>query len=245
MIYTWLSQRFQVPKLPEHITTGFYHNEMNNAYHSSDRMDAFAEQINSYSPSLVIDAGCGMNIWKDSIDNVIGFDRVPGGDFIGSFDDFDSQVSPSSADFVFCLGSVHDIEDMSNSVQCIHDKIALVHKWLKPGGIAVMRVRSDVEELYQLNQDIPRRPDLYSWSISDISTWTQEFNFNIIKPIELRQVLLSNISYNDLIKFREKFKNHIDVLSTIEKEIARRHNQEIVKVPVVMKGWYIWWWQKK
>jgi len=245
MIYTWPSRRFQVPKRPDHITTGFYHNEMNNAYHSSDRIDTFAEQINSYSPSLVIDAGCGMNIWKDSIDNVIGFDRFPGGDFIGSFDDFDSQVSPSSADFVFCLGSVHDIEDTSNSVQCIHDKIALVHKWLKPGGIAVMRVRSDVEELYQLNQDTPRRPDLYSWSISDISTWTQEFNFNIIKPIELRQVLLSNVSYNDLIKFREKFKIHIDVLSTIEKEIARRDNQEIVKVPVVMKGWYIWWWQKK
>jgi hypothetical protein len=207
-------------------------------------MDTFAEQINSYNPSLVIDAGCGKNIWKDSINNVTGFDKVPGGDFTGSFNDFDTQVCPQNADFVFCLGSVHNIEDTDNAKQCIHDKVQLVHKWLKPGGIAIMRVRSDVEELYQLNQKTPHRPDLYSWSIKDISDWTQEFKFNIIKPIELRQVLLNNIADKDLYKFREKFSRHADVLSTIEKEISRRENNQPITIPIVMKGWYIWWWQK-
>ena len=37
-------------------------------------MDSFAEQINSYNPQYVIDAGCGQNIWKGKVQNPVGFD---------------------------------------------------------------------------------------------------------------------------------------------------------------------------
>ena len=56
----------------KHIEEGFYHNEVNNAYHSTDPMGSFAEQINSYDPQYVIDAGCGQNIWKNKVQNLTG-----------------------------------------------------------------------------------------------------------------------------------------------------------------------------
>ena len=246
MIYTWLLRKYPLPK-PLHIQDEFYHNEMRNAYHSSDAMDSFADQINSYDPSLVIDAGCGKNIWKGKINNLVGFDQYEydTADYQMDYHEYDDAHNPKNADFVFCLGSVHNLEDINNPKQCIHDKVQLVHKWLKPGGTAIMRVRSDVEEIYQLNHKTPHRPNLYSWSINDIREWTQEFDFNIVKPIELRQVLLGNIADTELYKFREKFALHTDVASTIEKEIHRRENNLPVIVPIVMKAWYIWWWQKK
>ena len=69
-------------------------------------MDSFAEQINSYNPQYVIDAGCGQNIWKGKVQNPVGFDwtEYPINDYTCDYEVFDEHTEPGTADFVFCLG---------------------------------------------------------------------------------------------------------------------------------------------
>ena len=140
----------------KHIEEGFYHNEINNAYHSTDPMDSFADQINSYDPQYVIDAGCGQNIWKNKVQNVTGFDwaHLETHDYTCEYSVFDEHTQPGTADFVFCLGSIHTSHSQEDKAGEIYSNLKYVHKWLKPGGRAIMRVRSDVESLYRPRKNL-------------------------------------------------------------------------------------------
>ena len=55
---------------------------------------------------------------------------------------------PCTADFVFCLGLIHTSQKEDKAGE-IYNNLKYVHKWLKPRGRAIMRVRSDVETLYR------------------------------------------------------------------------------------------------
>ena len=241
----------------------FYHNEIHNAYHSTDPMETFAEQVNSYNPQYVIDAGCGQNIWKGTkqfqflqlkrrlgfrgeIQNLVGFDwtEYPNNDYTCDYAQFDEHTEPGTADFVLCLGSIHTSHLQEDQADDIYNNLKYVHKWLKPGGRVVMRVRSDVESLYKPRRTPPNQPGhLFLWSIDNIREWGQELGFNVVKPVELRQVRLQDLSNQDLSAFLQKFDDPRQQ-EIITNEQLRRANGEPVGVPNILKCWYIWWWQK-
>jgi hypothetical protein len=229
----------------KHIEEGFYHNEINNAYHSTDPMDSFADQINSYEPQYVIDAGCGQNIWKNKVQNVTGFDwaHLETNDYTCEYPVFDEHTQPGTADFVFCLGSIHTSHSKEDKAGEIYNNLKYVHKWLKPGGRVIMRVRSDVETLYRPRKTPPLRGHLFLWGIDNIREWGEELGFKIVKPVELRQVRLQDLSDKDLAEFLQKFDDPRQQ-EIITNEQGRRSRGEPVGVPNVLKCWYIWWWQK-
>ena len=91
------------------------------------------EEINALNPRLVIDAGCGINAFKNQIPNLIGFDPV--------FNEADIKCTimtapfrDQCADVILALGSVN----FGN-----HDDVTLhlvkLKSWLRPGGSLYMR----------------------------------------------------------------------------------------------------------
>ena len=88
-----------------------------------------------------------------------------------------------------------------------------------------------------------QRGHLFLWSIDNIREWGQELGFKIVKPVELRQVRLQDLSDEDLEQFRQKFDDPRQQ-EIIINEQGRRSRGEPVGIPNVLKCWYIWWWQK-
>ncbi len=127
------------------------------------------EVATSVNPQLVIDAGCGHNVYKNLIPNVIGFDP---GDFSGA--DFKSTIleaefEPESADVILALGSIHFV-----SKPYIKKNIKKLLSWLKPGGIMICRAIYDTEfikNFHFLNNKKHHVP----WSEDFLNSLTEEF----------------------------------------------------------------------
>jgi len=206
-----------------------------NAYHSTDNFHTFSDQINRYRPELVIDAGCGTNLWKNKVNNLIGFDRQPHPDLDHNctYEQFDQFVQPGSADFVFCLGSMHSKPDVSSELD-------LVYKWLKPGGRVIMRVRRDLSD-----------SSIGAWTMEKITENTNKYNYEIVKPVEEKQILLNELDDETFNWLKKKVDNEWH-FSMVEKEAHRRKmiQQETERRTVdanqniPFKSWYVWWWRK-
>jgi|11_taG_2_1085331.scaffolds.fasta_scaffold00116_7 SAM-dependent methyltransferase len=206
-----------------------------NAFHSTDIFEEFADQINNYNPSLVIDCGCGNNQWKGKINNLIGFDNnsqfrenyINNPDYICSYLEFDKFVQNNSADFCFCLGSMHSAEDMSKELD-------LVYKWLKPGGKIIMRVRADEDD-----------DSVYAWNLNKIHDITNKYNYKIIKPIEHTKMLLNQLNEQDFkwISTNKAINKKHHRRSSVETETSNRSTGQ--NKDNIFKSWFIWWWEKQ
>ena len=198
---------------------------MSNAYHSTDNFYTFAEQINRYNPQLVIDAGCGTNLWKNKVKNLVGFDKKAHEnlDHMCTYIEFDNHVQPESADFIFCLGSMHHKNGFDKELD-------LVYKWLKPGGRIIMRVRADLED-----------DSVSAWTLDDIKKYTEHYNYTIEKPIEEKCILLNELD-DDTFAWIKKKANSPSELNVIAQEQERRSKN--LEYDTVFKSWYIWWWKK-
>lgn len=128
------------------------------------------EKSLSLNPKLVIDAGCGHNLYKNKIPNLIGFDP---GDFEGT--DFKSTILEAdfnleSADVVLALGSIHFI-----SKPYIRKNVKKMLSWLKPGGLIICRANYETEfikKCFALGN--PKR--IVPWSINFLNELTVENN---------------------------------------------------------------------
>lgn len=206
-----------------------------NAYHSTDVFETFADQINNYDPQLVIDAGCGTNLWKNKVNNLIGFDRKPHDmlDHNCTYEVFDQYVEPGSADFVFCLGSIHGKADVTTELD-------LVYKWLKPGGRVIMRVRRDLSD-----------SSIGAWTMEKILDNTAKYNYTIEKPIEEKQLLLNTLDDETFNWLKSKVDDEWE-FSVVEKEQHRRQmiqqetsrREDGLNEDIPFKSWYVWWWRK-
>jgi len=94
--------------------------------------------------NLVIDAGCGKNIYKEIFGNLIGFDVL---DIEGRPDlvcDFlSAPLEKEVADMVLVLGS-----NQYNSLDLIEENFIKAWSWIKPGGYMLIRHSVD-NEAYQ------------------------------------------------------------------------------------------------
>jgi hypothetical protein len=126
-------------------------------------------EINNLNPRLVIDAGCGHNVFKKYINNLIGFDQelYPTADFQSSI--LDAEFAPGSADVILCLGSLH-----FGSQEFVYKNFERIMHWLAPRGYVVMRifVSSDFE---------PYPGYFYKFTQDDINFLENLYNLKMVK----------------------------------------------------------------
>lgn len=220
-MFIWLQQQYRI----NNMDTSEIIDLIKNAYHSTDDFNTFSNQINSYSPQLVIDAGCGNNLWKNKVNNLVGFDKQPHKnlDHNCTYEEFDNIAKPNSADFIFCLGSIHSKGEVDQS-------LAYVYKWLKPGGRIIMRVRADIQDT-----------NIDAWDIEKISQVQEQYNYSLVKPIELKKIILNDLD-NDTFKWLKSKATTRWEKTVIDNEQHRRDNSG--NDINIFKSWYIWWWQK-
>jgi hypothetical protein len=125
--------------------------------------------INELNPRLVIDAGCGHNILKKYINNLIGFDQelYPTADFQSSI--LDAEFAPGSADVILCLGSLH-----FGSREFVYKNFEKIMHWLAPGGYVVMRV-------YESNDVESATNHFYKFTQYDIDFLENLYNLKMVK----------------------------------------------------------------
>lgn len=143
------------------------------------------EEINDLQPNLVIDAGCGHNVFKHKIKNLIGFDIVnfPNADFISSIQD--AKFENESADVVIALGSVQ-----FGTKQEVYSDMSKIISWVKPGGHIVMRAIKD-QILFGPLGNKPAKYRYY-WTDDDINFLTEYHNLSVIKGPEVEETLGKN-----------------------------------------------------
>ena len=105
-----------------------------------------ADFVNGVKPNgLVIDAGCGINPFKEKINNLIGFDAAPyeGADFQATFNQAHHIFNRDFADVVLALGSCNFGTLNENLYH--FDKF---YSWLKKGGLCIVRVHLNRAEIH-------------------------------------------------------------------------------------------------
>jgi hypothetical protein len=119
-----------------------------------------AKELNSMSPLLVIDVGCGFNQLKPHVKNLIGFDRLPYPTADLQADIETVHFEPESADAIVALGSLH----FGNKVHTFN-QLSIISKWLKVNGRLFMRCRT-LASLASRKQGIA--DIFYIWNLADI-----------------------------------------------------------------------------
>ena len=129
--------------------------------------------INSKNPALVIDAGCGNNIFKYYIQNLQGFDvrDIKEADYKGTYQDMDEVFESNSADAIICFGSLG-----FGNEEMIQSNLELMYKWLTKTGHLFMIEISDhnVTETDTMNY-----PQKYFWNKQKIEYFQDKINFKL------------------------------------------------------------------
>jgi hypothetical protein len=111
---------------------------------------ALVDQVHAWQPRFVVDVGCGHNLFKGKIDNLIGIDLVnPAADLV--CDLLDAPIQPGSIDVVLALGCLN-----FGTQEHIEQQLRHLASWLTPTGRIVMRA----------NPGLPTGPGLpfFAWS---------------------------------------------------------------------------------
>lgn len=115
---------------------------------------ALASEVNAMSPRFVIDAGCGYNLFKGKIGNLIGIDLVnPAADLVCDIEE--APIRAASIDVILALGAIN-----YGGQQLIERQLRCLAQWLTPTGRLIMRA----------NPGMATGPGLafFSWSESNI-----------------------------------------------------------------------------
>jgi hypothetical protein len=144
------------------------------------------EYANSLNPSLVIDAGCGRNMYKGQIQNLIGFDS-------GDYDnvDFkstilDANFDDNSADIVMALGSIQFV-----SLKYIRKNLEKIVGWTKPGGHMIMRATiRDQDHLDKIRGN--NKVKLVLWPLGFLEEMTVKLDLEIVRDPHVYEVHYPN-----------------------------------------------------
>ena len=94
---------------------------------------SLVDEVRALAPGFVVDAGCGYNLFKGKIPNLIGIDIVnPAADLV--CDISEAPIRTASIDVVLALGSIN-----YGNHQVIVDQLQTVADWLKENGTLIMR----------------------------------------------------------------------------------------------------------
>ncbi len=94
---------------------------------------ALIDEVNDLKPRFVVDVGCGYNIFKGKIPNLIGIDLVnPAADLVCDLED--APIRPGSIDVILALGAIN-----YGDQALIERQLLCVASWLIPTGLLIMR----------------------------------------------------------------------------------------------------------
>ena len=119
------------------------------------------DDINAMNPTLVLDLGCGTNIFKNRIKGLIGIDILNREeDIVCPIENLDTIFQPNCADVVLALGSINFGDD-----DLIFKQLQQVKKVCKPGGLIYFRVNHN-----------PSHNIYYKWTMDKIKDYTEALN---------------------------------------------------------------------
>lgn len=148
------------------------------------------QYANSLNPSLVIDAGCGRNMYKNQIQNLIGFDS---GDYANV--DFkstilDAEFDDNTADIVMALGSIQFV-----SFKFIRKNLEKITKWTKPGGHLIMRATIRTQDHLEKIRG-SNKVKLVLWPPGFLEDMTNKLNLEVVREPHIYEVHYPNIDVN-------------------------------------------------
>lgn len=155
--------------------------------------DETIKLINDLNPELVLDLGCGKNMYKSHIKNLTGIDIAPNPKVDILEDISKLSFNDNSADACLCYGSIN-----FGGTELIKQQLSEVYRVLKPEGLAVFRgnMNENNEEIY------------YDWNEEKISYWTNYFNFKIFhRPVIVKRLKRDGTVDHDWKDQRRQFLN--------------------------------------
>jgi cyclopropane fatty-acyl-phospholipid synthase-like methyltransferase len=139
---------------------------------SIEEHEVIASEISD--DAVVLDVGCGHNIFRGKIKNVTGIDKYnTEADVLTDTLDFDAP--DESYDVVIALGSTN-----FPPFETIEAQIDRLVRWCKPGGRIYMRVNPCISEV-----NTPKTA--YPWTLVDIYNFTRKYNLSFLKPITMNK----------------------------------------------------------
>ena len=138
----------------------------------------FVEACTITNLSLVIDAGCGRNLYKDIIPNLQGFDS-------GNYDEADFQSTildanfeKESADAVISQGVIHFY-----SKATIKRNIKQVVNWVRPGGKICMMVNYADDNMLTMLKLTNNKLNIVPWDLEFLEEVTKENKLTYHKEV--------------------------------------------------------------
>lgn len=132
------------------------------------------DEINAMNPDVVLDLGCGTNLYKNKINNLVGVDILDRHeDITCAIEDLDTKFDENYADIVLALGSINFGND-----DLILKQIKQVKRVCKPGGLIYFRCNPiSTHEIY------------FQWDFDKIDYYTKICNFEYVKtPRTIKKV---------------------------------------------------------
>jgi len=174
-------QPYSQDKFERHPTSGFV---------LGDRIIEEVVKLN-INP-LVIDAGCGINPFKNMFDNVIGFDIAPypEADFQASFSGAHHIFGRNFADVVMALGSCNFGTIDENLYYFDY-----FHQWLKSGGLCAVRVHIDrLPEASKEGSGVVHAP----WTLDTADKCAHEWFKDKFDVVEMHIEIMNTPPYSKL-----------------------------------------------
>lgn len=142
--------------------------------------DSVIDNIQKINPKLVVDVGCGRNVYKKYFDNLIGID-------IADYEESDRRVSilnagfeENSVDAVIAMGVIQFW-----SIHHIHQNIDEVVKWVKPNGLICMKVNFWHDEMIDMLKLTNNKLRVMPWSRELVHTITEKHKLEFeVEPYE-------------------------------------------------------------
>lgn len=147
------------------------------------------EEVNSYNPKIVLDLGCGDNIYKGKINNLIGIDILD-----DSKQDITAPIEnlpfkDNYADVILALGSVNFGDD-----DLIDKQIREMKRVAKPDALIYLKI------LPEHNVD-----PYYFWTLNKLIKKTQQHNLYFLQmPKEIYRNSDAKPSHHEKTGFRSR-----------------------------------------
>jgi hypothetical protein len=139
------------------------------------------DSVNRLNPSLVIDAGCGTNKWKDKIKNLVGFDASPFPKIDFQSTILEAAFEENSADVLLLLGSLQFFNR-----DYIEQNLLKSLSWVKPNGLIYVRAIKKWDG-YSQEQLLKMFKNHYFWDEDDVNYFTDKFNLTLIDGVHTVQ----------------------------------------------------------
>lgn len=149
-------------------------------------------------PDVIADIGCGANLFKDYIPNIIGIDQTINADIKEYFNSKFVSLNLSKFDAAFAINSLHYI-----SLTEFSNRINEFGKIIKPGGRGFMAF--NLKRLLE-NTEPHEYAQLFDLTKKLSAADYKRFIFDAIKNVKYK-ILVFDVTFNDIYKDELRYEN--------------------------------------